>query len=163
MATGTTVVTIVHPEKSIDLDTSKKKETLAQLVSWLEGYAMGLRSGGTVDAQQNGGTAVAASGTLTLASSSGTVGGSINGVSVTVAWGTSDTATATALAAAINASVNALVAGHVTATSLNGVVTVTAANKGIVGNAITLAASGTNVTASGARLTGGTAASAQAL
>lgn len=98
-----------------------------------------------------------ASGTLTISSGSGTVGGSINGVSITVTWATSDTATATALAAAINASANALVAGFVTATSAAGVVTVTGGFRapGVTGNAVTLAASGTGVTASGARLTGG--------
>lgn len=98
-----------------------------------------------------------ATGTLTISSGSGTVGGTINGVSVTVTWGTSDTATATALAAAINASANALVNKHVTATSSAGVVTLTAALPGNSGNAVTLAASGTGVTASGARLTGGAA------
>lgn len=101
------------------------------------------------------GTALA-TGTLTIASGSGTVGGTINGVGVTVTWGTSDTATAAALATAINASGNALVANHVTATSAAGVVTLSAKKKGAAGNAITLAASGTGVTASGARLTGGT-------
>jgi phage tail sheath gpL-like len=82
------------------------------------------------------------------------VGGSINGVAVTVTWATSDTATATALAAAINASANALVS-LVTASSAAGVVTLTADHAGLPGNAYTLAASGTGVTASGARLTGG--------
>lgn len=100
-----------------------------------------------------------ATGTLTLASGSGTVGVTINGVAVTVTWATSDTASATALAAAINASGNALVSKHVTATSAAGVVTLTAINPGYVGNAITIAASGTGATASGARLTGGTSTS----
>ena len=45
--------------------------------------------------------------------------------------------------------------GFVTATSALGVVTIRATQKSAWGNAITLAASGTNVTASGARLTGG--------
>jgi len=161
---ATTVLTLVHT-KPITLSTAKKKETLQALTSWLEGYANGAYSGaaGSVDAQQDGGDAVAASGTLTMASSSGTVGGSINGVAITVTWATSDTLSAAALATAINASANALVAGHVTATSALGVVTITARNKGVTGNAITLAASGTNVTASGARLAGGTAATAAAL
>lgn len=99
-----------------------------------------------------------ATGTLTIASGSGSVGGSINGVSITVTWGTSDAASATALAAAINASTNALIQGVVYATVASGVVTVNAVKGGVDGNAITLVASGTGVTASGARLTGGAAA-----
>jgi hypothetical protein len=103
-----------------------------------------------------------ATGTLTLSSASGTVGGTINGVSVTVTASGGDIATATLLAAAINASANDLVRKQVTASNLNAsgtataVVTLTAVAPGYAGNAITLAASGTGVTASGARLTGGT-------
>lgn len=100
-------------------------------------------------------TPVAASGTLTLSSASGTVGGVINGVTVTVTASGGDTTTAAAVAAAINASSDALISGLVTATSALGVVTVTTAVTGKMGNAVTLAASGTGVTASGARLTNG--------
>ncbi len=108
-------------------------------------------------------TPVAASKTLTLDHSTftGTVGGVINGVTITVSAGADDVLTvATAIATAINASVSALVAGFVTATAaasgLDAVVTITATDAGKAGNAITLAASGTGVTAGGARLTGGT-------
>jgi phage tail sheath gpL-like len=107
----------------------------------------------SVDSRVDG---VKATGTITMASSSGTVGAIINGVTVSVAWATSDTNSASLLAAAINASSNALVSGFVSATSAAGVVTITADLPGKAGNAITLAATGTNVTASGARLTGGT-------
>lgn len=100
-------------------------------------------------------TPLNASGTVTIASGAGTITATINGVGIPITWATSDTNSAALLAAAINASVNALVAGLVTATSLLGVVTVTAARKGVAGNAITLAASGTGATASGARLTAG--------
>lgn len=100
--------------------------------------------------------AAAATGTVTISSGSGTITATINGVAIAITWATSDTNSASLLAAAINASVNALVAGIVTATSALGVVTVTSVGKGIVANAITLAASGTGATASGARLTGGT-------
>lgn len=103
--------------------------------------------------------AVQASGTLTLSSASGTVGGIINGVTITVTAAGGDTATAVLIAAAINASANALVSGFVTAASNGAVVTITAVNGGVGGNAQTLAATGTGVTASGARLTGGSAAS----
>lgn len=100
-------------------------------------------------------TPLNSAGTVTLASSSGTITATINGVAIAVAFATSDTNTAALLAAAINASVNALVAGIVTATSALGVVTITSVRKGVLANAITLAASGTGATASGARLTGG--------
>lgn len=104
-----------------------------------------------------------ATGKLTLSSASGTVGGVINGVSVTVTAAGGDIATAGLIAAAINASANALVNQHVTASNLDAsgtataVVTLTAVSPGPAGNAVTLAASGTGVTASGARLTGGAA------
>lgn len=102
-----------------------------------------------------------ATGTLTLAAVSGAVGGIINGVTVTATASGGDIASAGLVAAAINASVDPLVAPHVTASNLNAsgvataVVTLTAKNPGSCGNAVTLAASGTGVTASGARLTGG--------
>ena len=157
MAKGRTVVEFIHPEDDITLPSGTSRgRILAALINKITAYVGGLfRSTSSVQVGQGG---AKATGTLTLASSTGTVGGSINGVAITVTWATSDTATAAALATAINASANALVAGVVTATSALGVVTLTAANFGKVGNSITLAATGTNVTASGARLTGGTSA-----
>lgn len=113
------------------------------------------------------GTAAAATGTVTL-SGAGTAGDTvvINGVTLTAVasgavnnqWnvGASATASAANLAAAIVASTSPLVSGTVTASSLAGVVTLTAAAVGLLGNAVTLAATGAG-TASGARLTGGTA------
>ncbi len=105
---------------------------------------------------------VAASGTYTISSGSGVLTATINGVAVTTASQSgTDTACAVALAAAINASTNALVSGMVTATSALGVVTVTAALGGKLGNAITTAASGTGNTADQARLISGTDGTAQ--
>jgi phage tail sheath gpL-like len=97
-----------------------------------------------------------ASGTLTISSGSGAVGGTIAGTAKTVTWGTSDTASAAALAVAINA--DATIKGFVYATSAAGVVTLTALVPGVAGNRITLVASGTGVTASGATLASGTGA-----
>lgn len=101
-------------------------------------------------------TPVAATGTVTISSGSGSIAAVINGVTISITWATSDTNSAALLAAAINASSNALVQNLVTATSALGVCTVTAGVKyGVAGNAFTLAATGTGATASGARLTSG--------
>lgn len=71
-------------------------------------------------------------------------------------FGGTDTETATDLARAIDASSTSLVSGHVDASSSGAVVTLTARNSGLAGNAITLASSGSTVAVSAARLTGGT-------
>lgn len=102
------------------------------------------------------GTGVARSGATLSGGTNNSVTATINGVGVTAsATDLTDTAAAAALAVAINASANALVNKFVTATSALGVVTLTAIPVGSAGNAVTLAASGTGATASGARLTGG--------
>lgn len=103
------------------------------------------------------GTGCARSAATLAGGANNSVGVTINGVTITtnVTTAASDTAAAVLVAADINASSNALVAPFVSATSALGVVTVTADNKGVAGNTITLAASGTGATASGARLTGG--------
>jgi phage tail sheath gpL-like len=100
--------------------------------------------------------AVLASGTLTMASSSGSVGGTIAGTAKTVTWATSDALSSAALAAAINA--DTTLNKIVMASSAGAVTTVRALVPGTVGNKILLVASGTNVTASGAALTGGAGA-----
>jgi phage tail sheath gpL-like len=101
-------------------------------------------------------TAVAATGTVTCSSTAGTLTTTINGVAINATAGGDDPASATAIAAAINASTNALVKNVVTASAASAVVTITSVMPGVLGNCITLASSGTGVTASGARLTGGT-------
>lgn len=136
--------------------TRGKKELLRRFVNFLMGAISGAKIVSGFDIYPDGATAAAASGTVTLATASGAVGAIINGVTVTATWATSDANSASLIAAAINASTNALVQHHVTASASGAVVTITSAKKGIGGNTITLAASGTGVTASGARLTGGT-------
>lgn len=131
---------------------SEVRQQLVELATFLRSAAAGNKTLTSVECR---GTAVAATGTLTMATSSGTVGGVINGVTVTVEWATSDEVSTIALAAAINASADPLVSNHVTASASAKVTTLTAKNKGHAGNAITLAASGTNVTASAARLASG--------
>lgn len=88
--------------------------------------------------------------TLTISSGSGTISAVINGVTTSVTWGTSDTATATALAAAINAASSG---ATVVATSSSGVVTVTAR---VAYTPFTFSGSGTGVTT--ATTAGGTPA-----
>lgn len=138
------------PDASLVQSVSERQMCI-RTAEYLEAFIAGTRVGTVVFSSND----VAATGTLTLSSASGTVGGIINGVTVTVTASGGDTATAAALAAAINASGNPLVSGSVIATSALGVVTLTARQPGPSGNAITLAASGTGVTASGARLAGG--------
>jgi len=109
--------------------------------------------------------AAQASGTLTLDTVIATNTALINGVTFTAVAsgatgnqfnvGGSDTITAANLAAAINGSASALVNGHVLASAVGPVVTVTAKLAGVTGNAITIAGGGATVAASGARLTGG--------
>lgn len=109
---------------------------------------------GTVTLASVGG-GVAATGTLTYSTSSGTTTATVNGVAFAQSSG-SDAARATALKNAINASTNAAILGVVTATDNgSGVCTVTAATKGTAGNASTLVVSGTGLARSGATLAGG--------
>lgn len=97
------------------------------------------------------------------ASGSGTLAG---GIAVAnnqfdVSPGSTNTQVATDLARCINASTTALVSGQVRATSAAAVVTVYATNPGIPGNAVTTSTTGGTITASVARLAGGTTASAE--
>jgi phage tail sheath gpL-like len=117
------------------------------------------------------GQAVAASGTVTF-TGTGAANDTIliNGVTFTAVasgatgnqWnvGGSATLSAAALAAAINASASALVSQQVSAASVAGVVTITSKNKGVYGNAVTIAEgvdAGGAMAVSGARLTAGAA------
>jgi phage tail sheath gpL-like len=132
---------------------TSKRHTIKALQNLIKGIAAGTRLGSaTIDLRAS---LTAASGTLTASSASGTVGGVINGVTITVTAAGGDTNTAALIAAAINASTNALVQNVVTASSNGAVVTVTSVLGGVYGNTITLAASGTGMSASGARLTSG--------
>lgn len=102
------------------------------------------------------GTAVASGATLSGGTDT-SVTATINGVGIVAntTTTTTDAQVATAVQAAIAASNNPLVDGVVTATVNNTTVTITADEVGAHGNWITIAATGTGFTASGARLTGG--------
>lgn len=168
-----TVITVTHGTetsqsvKDLMYSTSTKPKMEAiKLARFFEGAAGGLRNC-KFDVFAN---PVAATGTITFsdkATANDTV--LINGVTFTAKAsgatgdqfnvGASATASATNLAAAINASASALVSGHVSASSAAGVVTITSKFNSVAGNAVTTAKgvdSGSVITVSGARLTGGT-------
>jgi len=109
---------------------------------------------GTVSLSTDGGTGVAATGTVTFSGASGTTSQTINGVAFSQTTGT-DAARATDFATALNATTTGL-ASYVSAVAVGGVVTLTSKEKGGRGNLNTLAVSGTGITASGTRLSGGT-------
>ena len=147
------VLTVVNHNSHIRDAEMDKRMVLRTFANYLEGIAGGANR---CDSWERLAGAVAATGTITLSAASGAVGATINGTLVTVTASGGDTATAAALAAAINAAA-AIVSEHVLATSLAGVVTLTARALGHAGNAVTLVASGTGSSVSGARLTGGSA------
>lgn len=109
---------------------------------------------------------VAASATLTFASTVATNTFTINGVEFECVAsgatgnqfniGASDALTAAAASAAVNASVTALIAGYVTASVSGAVVTITSDFPGLAGNQVTLSSSA-NITSSAARLGSGAA------
>lgn len=136
----------------------------------LSNYFAAMAGGWKKATVELGRSAASATGTITFSG----VGAAddtvlINGVTFTAKasgatgneWnvGASATLSAAALAAAINASATALVSGHVTASAASGVVTITAKDPGVLGNAITIAEGvdgSSHMAVSGARLTGGT-------
>ncbi len=141
------------------------QEGMRGLVNLLEACQNGC-SHASVDVQYSSSAPVAASGTLTLVSAIATDAITIGTTTFTATstptlsthWeidGADDDADATALAAAINAhtTVNKIVAATVAAN----VVTITALQKGVVGNFIPLTSADATITASGTGfLTGGT-------
>lgn len=147
------VVNVSGADGDDPVKSGQKRENLLAIARQLRAVASGHKPViYTIDVRD---AAVSASGTVTISSGSGTVSITINGVAFSRTWATSDTATAAAFVTDINASTNALVQNIVTASSAAGVVTITAIVPGVVGNCITLAAAGTGMTASGARLTSG--------
>lgn len=162
MAKGRTVVELIWPNDDLTLPTGTEAARVINGVTVaLTGFAGGAKSRTASVLVGQGGAR--ATGTLTFSGASGTVGGSINGVAITVTAAGGDTNTAALWVAAVNASVNPLVAGVVTASNVAGVATVQTVQYGATGNAVTLTATGTGVTASGARLTGGTSATLRTL
>lgn len=158
-----TVKTGRSDASALAVDSSLDTEGMIGLINYLQACVGGHESA-AVDVQYTDSVApVAASATITLEScATDTV--TIGGVTFTGAAEPSgdeefetdgdDTADAAALAAKINA--HPTVSKAVVATSAAGVVTVTCRVKGVVGNLITLAKTGTTITLSDATLTDGT-------
>lgn len=179
MASTTTVIRITDAKPTIKMYRTNLPAKFARLGTgnlskYLRAVATGLRKG-TVTVQPDGTVGVKAKGTVTIVTAVATNALTINGVAFTAianggsptgnqwcvgAGGTADTDSATALAAKINASTTALVKNVVTATSAAGVVTLRAFTPGLLGNCITVAATGAPLTlgadCSGGRLTTGT-------
>lgn len=138
------------------------REALMAISRYFGRLALGMEPGAPGEHSvlfQKGSTAAApapATGTITMATSSGVVGATIGGTLVTVTWAISDANSQVLLAEAINA--NATVNKWVYATASGAVCTLTALQPGVLGNNVTLVLSGTNVTVSGAKLTGGVGA-----
>lgn len=153
MASATITISGLTDTSGLDEASGNVQLQLRALENIIHGARIGALPAASVAISAVSANAVRASGTLTMASSTGTVGGTIAGTAVTVTWATSDTASSAALAAAINA--NTTVNKMVSATSSAGVTTITANVPGEIGNKLTLVASGTNVTASGATLASG--------
>lgn len=120
MANSSTHI-IVDGVQALNLESRTDREAVELASNYLHAICTGVKSG-TVKIQAGGTAPVKAHGTLTLASSSGAVGGVINGVTVTDTWATSDIVSAGLIATAINASTNALVQYLVTASNIAGVV-----------------------------------------
>jgi phage tail sheath gpL-like len=160
--TVTSELTQTHLAQRYQL-AGKPKEGAQALSQLFKDLASGNKSG-TVLVQTGSASPVAASGTLTLVSAIATDAITIGTTTFTATstptlstdWeidGASDTLDAASLAAAINA--HATVSQIVTATSAANVVTITAKQKGVVGNFIPLSSADATITASGAFLTSG--------
>lgn len=135
------------------------------LIDYVQGLMAGA-DGATIDTQVDGGSAGAkATGTLTIAAGNATandtltVGAQTFTYKASAASATEITIGVSATATAVNtaAKINALTAltQAVTATSALGVVTITCAQYGTLGNQVALAKSGTNLSVSAATLAGG--------
>jgi phage tail sheath gpL-like len=146
------------------------QEGMRGLVNLLEACQNGA-SHASVDVQYSTSAPVAASGTLTLVSAVATDAITIGTTTFTATstpslatdWeidGASDALDAASLAAAINA--HATVSQVVTASAADNVVTITAKQKGVVGNFIPLSSADATITASAAFLAGGTGGAASA-
>lgn len=157
--------TIVVTGNDDEIPVDSTPESLQRLNNYVTSALSGSRLGAVAFQVRN--NAVTASGTVTCAAVSAADTVTFAGVTFTAVTGAAganqfdrsgtDTATATSLASAINNTSTVGASQCFLATAALGVVTITAAVPGHIGNAVTLASSnGTRLAVSGARLTGGT-------
>lgn len=123
-ASFNTLVSLSH-RLPVDLgrnNSRDNRQVMVALANLIQGQGVGLVDSATVIANQAT-TGANAGATLILSGGAGAVGGTINGVTVTATFASSDINTQGLVAAAINASVNALVQGFVRATNVAGSLT----------------------------------------
>lgn len=168
---GTLNLTIkTSKDTSLFKQANQDQENLNRIINLISGVAIGAVQA-TIDVQSSSSDPVAASGTLTLTSAIATDAVTIGKTTLTASstpanenqWeidGASNTLDAAALAAAINAhSVLSLI---VTATSATNVVTITAKQKGVLGNHIALSSADATIVASATYLANGAGGSTNA-
>ena len=158
---------IMIATEKVDTASFKKpgqdSENLKRIASYLSQITYGTKAA-SVDISDSAAAPVAASATLTLVSAIATDAITIGTITMTATstpttdlhWeidGADDTADALSLANAINA--NPTLTEVVVATVAAGVVTVTAHQKGVIGNQIPISSADATITASGAFLAGG--------
>tara|TARA_R110002126_G_scaffold64691_2_gene165609 strand:- start:96 stop:635 length:540 start_codon:yes stop_codon:yes gene_type:complete len=160
-------LTIQITTEKVDTADFKKpgqdRENLNRISNYINSIATGRRQA-HVDVSNSLAAPVAAAGTFTLVSAIATDVAVIGTITMTATstpttdlhWeidGADDTADALSLATAINA--NPTLSEFVVATVAAGVVTVTAHQKGVLGNQVSISSVDSTITASGAFLTGG--------
>lgn len=142
---------------------TRPKQSIEEVVKLLESMLGGLGAKGTVDIDVSSAALVQATGTVTCTTAIATNTVTLAGVVLTAHASTNtgvnfavgtNAVTATNLAAAINR--HATLSQYVVATAAStGVVTIACLVKGVIGNAIPLASSGSTLAVSAATLTSG--------
>ena len=157
-------------DTSLFAKADQDNQNVTRIINLLSGLNVGALQA-VLDVQYSSDDPVAASGTFTLTSAVATDAITIGTVTLTASstpanenqWeidGADDAADATALAAAINA--HSTLSKVVSASASSSVVTVTALQKGVVGNQIPISSADATIVASGSFLTGGAGGAASA-
>lgn len=161
---STIVVTIKTAKDPSNFKKSgQRNQNLNRLINLISGMNVGANLG-VIDVQSSSSDPVAASGTFTLTSAIATDAISIGAVTLTASstpanenqWeidGASDALDAASLAACINA--HSVLSKVVTASASSNVVTVSAKQKGVVGNQIAISSADATIVASGSYLANG--------
>jgi hypothetical protein len=110
---------VVDGVEALDLRSRTDSDAMEAVIEHLDSLKQGVRRG-VAKIYADGAAAKYAYGTLVLSGGAGAVGGTINGVTITDTYATSDTHSAGLIAAAIDASTNALVQYFVTASNVAG-------------------------------------------